>query len=396
MDVVQTLCDLVSLPSVNPMGRNVQGDQYLEYRVTEYLERFFSGIGAAFERITVEPRRDNIIARIDGPRSAQNGGRLLMFEVHQDTVPVEGMTIEPWTPLRRDGRIYGRGACDIKGGMASMLAAFERLAAEPEKLQGSLLMACSVNEEFGFTGATDLVRLWESGESKLLPRMPDAIIVAEPTSLDVVVAHKGVSRWLCRTRGKAVHSSRPELGENAICKMGPILSALDRYQKEIVSELGEHPLVGRPTLSVGVISGGISVNTVPDECVIQLDRRLLPGEDPDAAVRHVHDFLVAEVGAGAFEFEMAYLHAAGLPDDNNDALAVEMCAAAKRQGVASKPIGVLYGTDAAAFGPAGASVVVFGPGDIGQAHTVDEWVEEAQLSRAADILYEFATHPAGG
>ena len=287
LDVIETLCDLVRLPSVNPMGRDVSGDEYFEYQVTDYLERLFDRLGLPWRRQTIEPRRDNIVARLDGDVPPQDGGAILMFEAHQDTVPVDGMTIPPWTPTIRDGRVYGRGACDIKGGMACMLTALSRLAEERPRGRPTIVMACSVNEEHGFGGAPRMHELWEDG-SGFLPRAPDAVIVAEPTLLDVVVAHKGAVRWRCHARGRAGHSSQPHLGDNAIYRMARVLEALERYARDVAPTLGRHPLVGHPTLSVGLISGGVSVNTVPDCCTIEIDRRVLPDEDPQAALRTRH------------------------------------------------------------------------------------------------------------
>ena len=271
LDVVQTLQDLVRLPSVNPMGREVQGEEYLEHQVTDYLEQWFQALGVPCYRQQLEPKRANIVARLDGDLSPEEGGSIIMFEAHQDTVPVDGMIIDPWDPVIRDGRVWGRGSCDIKGGMACMLIAFARLAAERPPAMPTIVMACSVNEEFGFTGAEDMNRLWADGDERWLPKPPDAVVVAEPTLLDVVVAHKGVARWRCHTRGLAGHSAQPEKGENAIYRMAQILSGISQYASETVATLGDHPLVGRPTVSVGRITGGISINTVPDHCTIEID-----------------------------------------------------------------------------------------------------------------------------
>ena len=282
-DLVQTLSELVAIPSVNPMGRGLTGPEFLESRVTDYLEAKFRAWGLTCQRQTVEPQRDNIVARLDGTTPVADGGPLIMFEAHQDTVPVDGMTIPPWTPTVRDGRIYGRGSCDIKGGMTAMLGAIERLIRERPARMPTIVMACSVNEEHGYSGAKELCDLWQT-PGDVFPRAPDAAVIAEPTQLQVVVAHKGTLRWRCRTHGKAVHSSQPQLGDNAIYRMGPVLAALDRYQREQIPLRGEHPLCGPGSLSVGTVRGGISVNTVPDECVIEIDLRIIPGEIDEQAV----------------------------------------------------------------------------------------------------------------
>jgi len=389
LDLVNTLSGLVSIPSVNPMGRPVSGPEYLEYRVTDYLENLFRQLELPYERRTVEPKRDNIIARLDGARPATAGGPLVLFEAHQDTVPVDGMTIDPWSPSIRDGRMYGRGACDIKGGMTAMLGALARLAAERPRDMPTIVMACTVNEEHGFSGATALAQMW-SGPDTLMPRKPDMAVVAEPTDLQVVVAHKGVVRWRCVAHGRAVHSSRPHLGENAIFKMGRVLAALERYARDEAPQAGEHPLCGKPTLSVGTITGGISVNTVPDLCTIEIDRRLIPGENPSEVFRQMVDYVSRETGDAAIEHETPFLIGAGLADHDNAPLAERMAAAAKRVGLHSRAIGVPFGTDASAISAAGVPSIVFGPGSIDQAHTADEWLPLDELTGASEALYEFA------
>ncbi len=391
LDLVATLCDLVRLPSVNPMGRPVTGDIYFEHRVTDYLQELFQQLGVPWHRQAVAPQRENIVARFDGAVPVEKGGPLLMLEAHQDTVPVDGMTIPPWTPTLRDGRIYGRGSCDIKGGMASMLWAFARLIDERPADMPTVLMACSVNEEHGFYGARELAELWKSPSAgDLIPRIPDAVIVAEPTLLNVVVAHKGTVRWRCRTTGRAAHSSRPEQGENAIYHMARVLAALEAYAREETPRLTRHRLVGTPTLSVGVIAGGISVNTVPDDCYVEIDRRVVPGEDPYEARAKVIDYIAARVPSGTpVKHEDPFIAGRGLADDANGGLAERLGAVAKPYG-GGLPQGVPYGTNAPAYAAAGAPTVVFGPGSIDQAHTCDEWVEVAQLEAAGQILFDFA------
>ena len=391
LDVVETLCELVRLPSVNPMGRDASGGEFLEYRVTEYLERVFDRLGLASQRQTVAPNRDNILARLDGDVLPEEGGPILMLEVHQDTVPVDGMTIPPWTPEVRNGRVYGRGACDVKGGMAAILAAVSRLVEQRPSRLATIVIACSVNEEYGFTGASAMPQLWNGGDRAIVPRAPDAVIVAEPTELDVVVTHKGVVRWRCHARGRAAHASQPDRGVNAIYRMARVLAAMEQYARDVVPRLGQHPLLGTPTLNVGVISGGVSVNTVPDHCTIEIDRRLLPHEDPREAFEHAKSYLANAGGAeAAGEHDEPHQQICGLQDDRNGALAASLTAAVERHGRTSRCIGVPYGTDAPVFSSLGIPTVVFGPGSIQQAHTADEWIAVDQLLAAVDVFYELA------
>jgi acetylornithine deacetylase len=394
LDVVETLSELVAIPSVNPMGRPLSGPEFFEYRLTEYLAGLFQRLGLPYVRQTIEPRRDNIVARLDGTVPPEQGGPLVMFEAHQDTVPVDGMTIPPWLPVVRDGRLYGRGACDIKGGMAAMLWALARLvqdrsaAAQAGARLPTLIMACTVNEEHGFSGAQDLRHLWEASTDGFIPRRPDACVVAEPTSLQVVVAHKGAVRWRLSTRGRAVHSSQPHLGDNALYKMARVLLALEQYAAHVQQSVPHHPLCGPATLSVGTIQGGISVNTVPDRCTIEIDRRLLPGEDAQAAYAEVQQYLANALGSDLhLEHEQPFLIGPALADGDNLPLASRLADAARSVIGHCGLVGVPYGTDASKIAAAGVPSVVFGPGSIAQAHTADEWIDLQELQLAAEVYY---------
>lgn len=384
VDVVETLAELVAIPSVNPMGKPVDGPQYLEAGVTDYLQVLFERLAVPWQRQTVEPRRDNIVARLDGDAPG-----LVVLEAHQDTVPVDDMTIDPFDPAIRDGRLYGRGSCDIKGGMAAMLAAFARLANERPANMPTVLMAATVNEEYGFSGALALADLWTPGADSLFPRVPDAAIVAEPTMLDVVVAHRGIVRWRCHVHGRAAHSSQPQLGDNAIYKMAPVIQAIERYYQEVIPTLAGHPRCGQPTVCASTIQGGVSVNTVPSHVEIEIDRRLVPGEDAEAAYQGLIDYIAEHAPVTGIEHEPPYRVFPGLSDEKNGALAERMATIAREFEPACKIIGVPYGTDAAVLAHAGVPSIVFGPGSIDQAHTVDEWLEIDQLKRAADIYYQF-------
>ena len=161
-DHAATLADLVRRPSVNPMGRDVSGPEYLEGRVTDYLVQRFTAAGIPWARQNVAPGRDNVIARLDATVAK---APVILWDAHQDTVPADGMTIEPFAPLVRDGRLYGRGACDVKGGMAAMLVALARLQASDKPRKKTVLFSATVNEEFGFSGAKALARLWTNPEA---------------------------------------------------------------------------------------------------------------------------------------------------------------------------------------------------------------------------------------
>ncbi|HTQ37764.1 MAG TPA: M20 family metallopeptidase [Pirellulales bacterium] len=389
LDLLQTLSDLVATPSVNPMGRAVSGPEFFEHQLTAYLEQLFARFKIPTWRQPIAEKRDNLLARVDGDPPVQEGGALLLLEAHQDTVPTDGMSIAPFDPQQREGRLYGRGACDIKGGMASMLACLVRLAEELPTPRPTVVMACTVNEEHGFTGATGLCRLWSGQPNPIISRRPDAAIVAEPTNLNVVVAHKGMVRWRCRTHGRAAHSSQPQQGENAIFRMAQVLAALERYQHSVVGALAEHARCGRPTLSVGTIAGGISVNTVPDKCTIEIDRRLVPGEQPQQAWQHVVDYVAAETALGRHvEHDPPFMQSSGLNDAHNAPLAQRLVAAVQdATGRAPQVLGVPFGTDAFCYDAAGVPSVVFGPGSILQAHTADEWVPLAEVEQAAEVLY---------
>ena len=216
LDPTEVLSELVAIPSVNAMGRPSAQGEAAESQLTDHLERMFRRLGIPSVRQSAEPGRDNIIARIDAANPAHDRGPLVFFEAHQDTVPVAGMTIPPWVPQIRGRRLYGRGSCDVKGGMAAMLSAVARLKLERIPNMPPVVLACTVDEEYGFGGARAVADFWRQGSSSILPRRPDCAVVAEPTALEVVVAHKGKSIFHAVVRGKPAHSSLAPRAVNAI------------------------------------------------------------------------------------------------------------------------------------------------------------------------------------
>ncbi len=386
----EILCRLIAIPSVNPMGRNLSGPEFFETRLTDWLVSWFRSIGADVETIELAPGRSNLLARYQGCQNAPT----LLIDAHQDTVPVEGMTVPPFEPIVSDGRVTGRGACDVKGSMAAMLWAFHRLFAEKPADSANVIFSCSCDEEFGTLGITDLVRYWTEhpSKSRLITGPPDGAIVAEPSELNVIVAHRGVVRFRIRTGGVACHSSEPSRGTNAIYRMGRVLSCLEAYATGHLQELACHRLCGSPTLSVGRIGGGTSVNIVPDDCWIEVDRRLVPGEDSDKAVASIERFLRQQLDFD-FKIEPPFLTSPPLTDDNNRWLAqalAEQATAVKRP---PEFIGVPFGTHASRLSASGVPAVVYGPGSIEQAHTNDEYIEIEQLKVAPEVYYRMLSKP---
>jgi succinyl-diaminopimelate desuccinylase len=382
-DPVSLLRELVAIPSVNPMGRDVNGEIYLEGRMSEHLVRFFERLGVDVATDEVSPGRANVLGRVRGA----DGAPVILLDAHQDTVPVEGMTIPPFEPRIDGDRLSGRGACDVKGGMAAMLAAFARLARERPAGAATVIMCCTCDEEATASGAGRLAELWKRGDGdQWWQQRPDLCIVAEPTELDVVVAHRGASRWKIRTTGRACHSSDPTQGVNAIYKMGHVVAALEEYAAGLPKRVTPHPLCGSATLSVGRIEGGVSVNTVPDECTIEIDRRVIPGEDGWEANRDVEAWLRGRVSVD-FEMLPPWLVGEALSDEHNGPLADRLLGAIAAVVGPRRKVGVPYGTNGSRFDAAGVPTVVFGPGSIAQAHTKDEWISISQLQQAAEIYY---------
>jgi acetylornithine deacetylase/succinyl-diaminopimelate desuccinylase-like protein len=265
--------------------------------------------------------------------------------------------------------------------MAAMLAAFARVVREKPRGAANVHMACTVDEEHTFLGVQRLV---EGGLKA------DMAVVAEPTQLHIVHAHKGATRWHLFAVGRACHSSSPDLGVNAIYRMGRLLVGIECYAEKLrVSRFD--PLLGPPTISVGRIEGGTSVNTVPDRCRIEIDRRLIPGENPQAAPNDLATFLKEEAGIDfPFEYTAPWLSAPALSPDGSDDLVARLGHAIDSVTARHRVMAVPYGTDASTIAGAGIPAVVFGPGDIARAHTCDEWVPLDEVEQASEILYRLA------
>jgi len=364
-ELVRLLCDLVGVPSVNPYRAEILESGHGEAGMANRVAAFALESGLHPEIVEVAPGRTNAIVRLDGPQDVPP----ILFVAHIDTVPVEGMTIDPFDAAVRDGRLYGRGACDNKGSVATVLTAMKRVAARGGN-PSPVILACTADEECGF-----------SGIRSFLADPPPARfgIVCEPTKLEIIVAHRGALRCIVDTHGKSAHSAHPETGENAIYHMAGVITALREFADALAARPA-HPLVGGPCLSVGTIHGGHSVNTVPDHCVIEVDRRLLPDESPEEAESEIRTLVEAFGGTvepashiGSFEI-----------GEGEPVVAIAREAVSAVTGGATI-VGVGYGTEATEVHAAGIPCVVLGPGAGSKAHSDDEYIDVDQLEACARI-----------
>jgi acetylornithine deacetylase/succinyl-diaminopimelate desuccinylase-like protein len=375
------LAELIALPSVNPAFAPAAeasarpASHYGEKNVADFLAAVAARAGLEIELQEVVladghyPARANLIARLRPPGKIR---RTLLLAPHLDTI---GADDSQFIPRRKAGRLHGRGACDTKGSVAAMLTALGELAeAKARPRETEIVFAGLIDEENAQAGSRALAA---SGFKA------DLAIVGEPTKLQIVTAHKG-SLWLqLATRGRAAHGATPHLGKNAVHEMARIVDVLETdYAAQLRRR--KHPLLGAGTVNVGTIAGGTQPNVVPDNCTISIDRRTLPGETEASVRREIIALLkLKKLSAHLASTKLA----PALPLETNHKLPLIqefLCSAGQ-----TKPVGVDYFCDAAVLSAAGIPSVVFGPGDIAQAHTADEWISLAELERGKNLLLRF-------
>jgi len=373
------LAELIALPSVNPAfatagapsarRARLPGSYFGEKRVADFLAAVAARAGLEIEFQKVLPGRSNLIARL---RPAGKILRTILLAPHLDTIGADESQI---VPRRKNGRIHGRGACDTKGSVAAMLTALCELAeAKSRPRETEIVFAGLIDEENAQAGSRGLAA---SGFQA------DLAIVGEPTKLQVVTAHKG-SVWLeLVTQGRAAHGATPQLGKNAVHEMARIV---DFLETEYAAQLRrrKHPLLGVGTVNVGTIAGGTQPNVVPDCCTISIDRRTLPGETETSVRREIAALLKSKKMYATFSNAKL---APALPLGTNHKL--PLIQDFLRSVGQSKPVGVDYFCDAAVLSASGIPSVVFGPGDIAQAHTADEWISLAELEHGKNLLLKF-------
>lgn len=386
-DVVELASQLVAVPSVSPMRAPRPEDPPCEEAVTAFLLDWFTRRRIACAAVEAIGGRQSVIACVPGATDRPT----LVFDAHQDTVPPDPAAVSPFRPRIEGGKLYGRGACDVKGPMASMLVAVERVSRLSHDQRPTLVFIGTCDEEFGQAGAIDVVRRWTTQQFPFKVPKPDAVIVAEPTELHPVVAHNGVLRWTITTRGRAAHSSSPEKGDSAIYRMARVIAAWEKHAEHLEHSGLLHPRCGRPRTSIGRVEGGTAVNVVPDRCWIEIDRRMVPGERVSDVWVETHR-LLTELDDADVHCSEAWTESLPLLDRDNGELALAVAEEVRALGRRSEPGGVPFGTHAPRYAEMGCPVIVFGPGSIAQAHTADEWIEVEPLEIAAEALTRFATN----
>jgi acetylornithine deacetylase len=368
---VRLLSDLVAIDSVNPsLVPGAAGEEAIASAVASHLRR----LGLDVHVQEVAPGRPNVIGVLEGPQP----GRSLMFCGHVDTVGVEGMTA-PFDPVVKDGRLYGRGSQDMKGGVAAMIDAV-RVLKERGLPRGRVVIAAVIDEEYASIGADALVTEWTA----------DAAVVTEPTDLRVGVGHKGFAWFEIETHGRAAHGSRPRDGRDAILRMGRVLNRLEQLDRDLQSR-PPHPIMSTASLHASIIDGGRELSSYPDLCRLQMERRTIAGETDQSAAAEVQailDSLAAEDpdfrGTSRLMFSRPPYEVPG-----GHELPSALLAASNAAGFPSQIVGMSFWTDAAVLGGAGIPSVLFGPGGAGL-HSIEEYVNIADVVGCRDALVRLA------
>jgi succinyl-diaminopimelate desuccinylase len=367
-DALKFCQELVRIKSVNPPGDELQAAEY----VTSVLKK----IGLEVELIKHSPTRASVLARLKSSRKKPG----LLYNGHLDTVPVgsEKWIHEPFNADISEGKVWGRGTADMKGGLAALMVAAKALAEARLPLQGDLIVAATAGEEADSLGATAVAARPNLGPVQ-------AVVIAEPSYNDIYVAEKGAFWLELTTQGKTAHGSMPEMGRNAIMMMMTLINELGK----MVFPHKEHPLLGGFSQSINTITGGVKTNVVPDQCVITVDMRTVPGQDHRVILKQVED-MIADLSRRTPDFKASV-------KVTNDRAPVETSPdepvvqsfydiVAEVAGERPVPKGVRYYTDAVAFVPVlKAPMIICGPGEAKLAHQSDEHVEVSKLVEAAQI-----------
>lgn len=376
-DVIDLLRDLVRINSVNPdLVPGAKGETEIAAFCTAWLKAH----GFEIHRHEETAGRPSIV----GIRRGKGGGRSLMFNGHTDTVTIAGYDGDALDPRIAEGRVWGRGSGDMKAGVAAMMVAAHRAA--ERGLKGDILVACVADEENGSLGSEEVARHYR----------PDAVIVTEPTDLEMIVTHKGFV-WLDVTvEGKAAHGSRPHEGIDAIAKAGRFLTALDDYAAALLKR-APYPRLGTGSVHASIIRGGEEMSSYPARCTIRIERRTVPGETPESVTAEIAR-LIATCAKADPQFratvETGFTRDPLVDPGASDIVRLVEAAAEGRLGRKPSQVGMAGWTDSAIFNARGIPSLLFGPIG-GGFHAATEWVDIASVEAVTDILTETAARFCG-
>ena len=370
-DLQKLVCELVAIESVNP---DLVATGSGESKIAAFVAAWLAAEGLAVQVVEPVPGRASVI----GVLSGAGGGTSLMLNAHMDTVGAGGMK-DPFVPVVREGRVYGRGAYDMKGSLAAIMIAARE--AKKLKLDGDVIIAAVADEEVASVGTAAVLKRVEA----------DAAIVTEPTEMRLCLAHKGFAWLEVETRGVAAHGSRPDLGVDAIAHIGQILTGVLELDRRLRAGRG-HLLLGTGTIHASLIEGGQELSTYPARCVVTLERRTIPGEDGASALREV-EALIAAARAEDPELDASVRLMLERPPSQlgADSYVTEAVEKAATEVLRREPevIGVAYWMDMALSNAVGIPTVAFGPSGEG-AHADVEWVDLASLEACVQVYLRTA------
>lgn len=365
--VIKHLQDLVAIPSVNPMGVITNDPIYSTQSLVDHLAQSWKRLGADVQVFRDDPLQPNFMARFDF-----KAPETIILDAHLDTVSHLEMSIAPFEPEVKNELLYGRGSCDTKSNFAVYHAAIASLLKRGTRFSKNVIILGCSDEEFSFSGIQRLKK--ENIKA-------DYALIGEPTRLEGLRAHKGVMRFNLQSKGHACHSSTPELGRNAIYSISKACLNLEAYHQEIQKR--KHPILGSPSLSVGMIKGGTTVNTVPPSAQIQIDRRLIPGENPDEVFAEIAERFKHDPD---IELETPYVQSTGYEQDDKSAMVQEMKQCCSKHQHELKDQFANFATHGPFYQEWGIPSLVFGPGSIHKAHSKDEYVPISELKQSVEFL----------
>ena len=367
------LSDLVAMRTVNPMGRPYTSAEPVERPVVDYIADLFHPYPVEMRRLAPSSIHESLLITVEGRQRRP----YTLLEAHVDTAPADDWGEAAFSPRLHDGQLFGRGACDDKGSLAAMILAVQELLETASRPPAPVALLAAGDEEHAQTGIRQFAAL-----DYPLARA----VIGEPTRLQPILQHKGVIRWDITVHGRSAHSAQPELGLDAIAGAMRVIRALDEHQQHLSETFASRWMTG-PSITVTMIQGGRTRNSVADECTLAVDFRVLPGMPPVES----RDALISSLATLGLELSHSDVQVitpplATAPEDPLATRALDVCRRVTRRSDLQFA-GVPYGTDAAWVADR-ASTIVLGPGGIESAHAVDEHVEIEEVVSAARIYYE--------